>query len=109
LIRGSLPEIRLNEHYVRLLRQNKSQTDAPGFGDQVQSARWLVKNLKQRGQTILRVSRFIVEHQQRFFSAGEVAMRPLAMRMVAEALELHGYQPSQGLPVKNTCLPHEDF
>ena len=110
LIRGSLPEIRLNEHYVRLLRQNKSpKTDAPGLGDQVQSARWLVKNLKQRGQTILRVSRFIVEHQQRFFSAGEVAMRPLAMRMVAEALELHESTISRVTSQKYMLTPRGTF
>jgi RNA polymerase sigma-54 factor len=110
LIRGSMPEIQLNEHYVQLLRQNKSpKHEAPGLSDQVQSARWLVKNLKQRGETILRVSRFIVDHQQRFFSAGEVAMRPLAMRMVAEALELHESTISRVTSQKYMLTPRGTF
>ncbi|MBU6284568.1 MAG: RNA polymerase sigma-54 factor [Betaproteobacteria bacterium] len=110
LIRGAMPEIQLNEHYVRLLRQNKSpKSEAPGLNDQVQSARWLVKNLKQRGETILRVARFIVDHQQRFFSVGEVAMRPLAMRMVAEALELHESTISRVTSQKYMLTPRGTF
>ena len=109
-IRGSTPDIRLNEHYVELLKQNKAaRSDAAGLSDQVQSARWLVKNLKQRGETILRVSRFIVEHQQRFFSAGEVAMRPLAMRMVAEALALHESTISRVTSQKYMLTPRGTF
>ena len=110
LIRGSLPEIRLNEHYVQLLKQNKAaKQDALGLSDQVQSARWLVKNLKQRGETILRVSHFIVEHQQRFFHDGEVAMRPLAMRMVAEALDLHESTISRVTSQKYMLTPRGTF
>lgn len=89
-LRGGLPDIRLNERYVRLLRSaRESRTEGAGLSEQIQSARWLVKNLRQRGETILRVAQFIVAHQQRFFSEGAVAMLPLAMRTVADALELH--------------------
>lgn len=89
-LRGGLPDIRLNERYVRLLKTSReTRTEGAGLSEQIQSARWLVKNLRQRGETILRVARFIVVHQQRFFSEGAVAMLPLAMRTVAEALGLH--------------------
>jgi RNA polymerase sigma-54 factor len=89
-LRGGLPDIRLNERYVRLLEiSRESRAEGADLSEQIQSARWLVKNLRQRGKTILRVARFIAEHQQRFFSDGAVAMLPLAMRTVAEALELH--------------------
>jgi len=89
-LRGGLPDIRLNERYVRLLKiSRESRAEGAGLSEQIQSARWLVKNLRQRGETILRVARFIVAHQQRFFSDGAVAMLPLAMRTVAEALGLH--------------------
>lgn len=89
-LRGGLPDIRLNERYVRLLKASReTRAEGAGLSEQIQSARWLVKNLRQRGETILRVARFIVAHQQRFFSEGAVAMLPLAMRTVADALGLH--------------------
>ena len=110
LLRSSLPDVRLNEQYVQWLKQNKTiRADSTGLSDQVQSARWLIKNLKQRGDTILRVSRFIVEHQQRFFSLGEIAMRPLAMRMVAEALELHESTISRVTSQKYMLTPRGTF
>jgi len=110
LLRGSMPDVRLNEQYVQWLRQNKAiRSDAPGLSDQVQSARWLIKNLKQRGDTILRVARFIVEHQQRFFSLGDIAMRPLAMRVVADALDLHESTISRVTSQKYLLSPRGTF
>src|SRR5690606_4985361 len=56
---------------------------------QLQEARWLVKNVQQRFDTILRVSQAIVDRQQAFFSHGPVAMRPLVLREIADTLALH--------------------
>jgi RNA polymerase sigma-54 factor len=56
---------------------------------QLQEARWLIKNVQQRFDTILRVSQAIVDRQRHFFEHGEVAMRPLVLREIADALELH--------------------
>ncbi|MCP2936175.1 hypothetical protein NK983_26150, partial [Salmonella enterica subsp. enterica serovar Typhimurium] len=55
----------------------------------LQEAKWLIKNVQQRFDTILRVSQAIVERQRQFFEFGEVAMRPLTLREIAETLELH--------------------
>ena len=60
-----------------------------GLSSQLQEARWLVKNVQQRFETILRVSQEIVDRQKAFFSHGAVAMRPLVLREVADAVGLH--------------------
>jgi RNA polymerase sigma-54 factor len=60
-----------------------------GLATQLQEARWLLKSVEQRGQTILRVAQAIVERQRAFFEHGEEAMRPLVLRDIAEQLDLH--------------------
>jgi RNA polymerase sigma-54 factor len=69
------------------------QNGRPGAGglltQQLQEARWLIKNVQQRFETILRVSQAIVDRQRNFFEHGEVAMRPLVLREIAETLGLH--------------------
>jgi RNA polymerase sigma-54 factor len=55
----------------------------------MQEAKWLIKNIEQRFSTILRVSQAIVDRQRNFFEHGEVAMRPLVLREIADELELH--------------------
>ncbi|MFP5404791.1 MAG: RNA polymerase factor sigma-54 [Gammaproteobacteria bacterium] len=82
-----MPRLRINEMYAQILRANRGGHSAPS--GQLQEARWLVKNIQQRFDTILRVSQAIVDRQQAFLSHGEVAMRPLVLRDIAEALELH--------------------
>jgi RNA polymerase sigma-54 factor len=56
---------------------------------QLQEARWFIKNLQQRFDTILRVSQAIVERQRQFFEHGDIGMRPLVLREIADQLELH--------------------
>ena len=55
----------------------------------MQEAKWLIKNVQQRFDTILRVSQAIVDRQRAFFDHGEVAMRPLTLREIAETVKLH--------------------
>lgn len=82
----AMPKLRINEVYANILRQNRSGGELSG---QMQEARWLIKNIQQRFQTILRVAQAIVERQRLFFEHGEVAMRPLILREIAEAVGLH--------------------
>jgi RNA polymerase sigma-54 factor len=83
----AMPRLRINEMYASILRQNREGGSA--LSGQLQEARWLIKNVQQRFQTILRVAQAIVERQRLFFEHGEIAMRPLILREIAEELGLH--------------------
>ncbi len=82
---AAMPKLKVNEMYARILQQ---ETGA-GLATQLQEARWLLKSVEQRGQTILRVAQAIVERQRAFFEHGDEAMRPLVLRDIAEQLGLH--------------------
>ena len=84
----AVPRLSVNSVYADMLHREKEGRSTP-LSTQLQEARWLVKNVAQRFDTILRVSSEIVERQQAFFDHGEVAMRPLVLREVADALGLH--------------------
>jgi RNA polymerase sigma-54 factor len=86
LNRASVPKLQVNQLYANMLQQKDSSHNLSG---QLQEARWLVKNIQQRFDTILKVSESIVERQQAFFEHGEVAMRPLILRDIADELGLH--------------------
>lgn len=82
---AAMPKLKVNEMYARILQQEAGT----GLATQLQEARWLLKSVEQRGQTILRVGQAIVERQRAFFEHGEEAMRPLVLRDIAEQLGLH--------------------
>jgi len=82
-----LPKLRINDAYARILKRNRGGNG--GLAGQLQEARWLIKNVQQRFDTILRVAQAIVDRQRAYFSHGAVAMRPLVLREIAEALGLH--------------------
>lgn len=86
LNQANLPKLRVNQMYASLLQQKGTSHD---LGGQLQEARWLIKNIQQRFDTILKVAESIVERQQEFFELGEVAMRPMILRDVADELGLH--------------------
>ncbi|MFC3533412.1 RNA polymerase factor sigma-54 [Vogesella facilis] len=86
LNRGVLPKLQVNQLYAGMLQQRDSSHNLSG---QLQEARWLVKNIQQRFDTILKVSEAIVDRQQAFFEHGEVAMRSLILRDIADELGLH--------------------
>jgi len=83
----AMPKLRINEVYANILRQNRGSGGQ--LTGQMQEARWLIKNIQQRFQTILRVSQAIIDRQRMFFEHGEVAMRPLVLREIAESVGLH--------------------
>jgi len=84
----AMPRLRVNQVYASILQQ-RGDTNAQGMATQLQEARWFIKNLHQRFETILRVAQAIVERQRQFFEHGDIAMRPLVLREIADQLELH--------------------
>ena len=102
-----VPKLRINEVYARILRRNRGGNG--GLSGQLQEARWLVKNVQQRFETILRVSQAIVERQRAFFSHGAVAMRPLVLREIAETLDLHESTVSRVTSQKYMLTPFGTF
>jgi RNA polymerase sigma-54 factor len=84
----AMPKLRVNQMYASLLQQRDDKTGSP-LTAQLQEANWLVKSLRQRFETILRVAQEIVERQGAFLEHGDIGMRPLVLREVADALELH--------------------
>src|SRR6266699_3707244 len=83
----ALPKLRVNRMYADILQNNRQSGGQ--LSHQLQEARWLIKNVQQRFETILRVSQAIVDRQRHFFEHGEVGMRPLVLREIANTLGLH--------------------
>jgi len=84
----AMPRLRINRLYADILQRNRS-AGSQQLATQLQEAKWLIKNVQQRFETILRVSQAIVDRQRNFFEHGEVAMRPLVLREIADNLDLH--------------------
>jgi RNA polymerase sigma-54 factor len=84
----AMPRLRVNRLYADILARNRDAS-AQRLSSQLQEAKWLIKNIQQRFDTILRVSQAIVERQRHFLEHGEVAMRPLVLREIADAVGLH--------------------
>ena len=90
LNRDAMPRLRINRLYADILQRHRSGNgSSAGLAGQLQEAKWLIKNVQQRFDTILRVSQAIVDRQRAFFDHGEVAMRPLTLREIAETVSLH--------------------
>ncbi len=85
---AAMPKLRLNRIYADILTRNRESSNQQ-LAAQLQEAKWLIRNVAQRFETILRVAQAIVERQRRFFEHGEVAMRPMVLREIAEMLSLH--------------------
>ena len=84
----AVPKLRVNRLYADILQNQRGVTGGQ-LSQQLQEARWLVKNIQQRFDTILRVSQAIFDRQRHFFEHGEVAMQPLVLREIASTLGLH--------------------
>ncbi len=85
---AAMPKLRLNRIYADILTRNREASNQQ-LAAQLQEAKWLIRNVQQRFETILRVSQAIVDRQRHFFEHGEVAMRPMVLREIAEILGLH--------------------
>lgn len=104
-----LPRLNVHALYAQALRGQRSHASYAGLHSQLQEARWYVKNLAQRFDTILRVAQAIVQEQAGFFKHGPVAMRPLVLREVAQALDLHTSTISRTVNGKYMATPQGTF
>ncbi len=101
----AMPKLRINRLYAEILQKNRGS----GLASQLQEARWLIKNVQQRFETIQRVSQTIVDRQRQFFEHGEVAMRPLILREIATQLGLHESTISRVTTQKYMATPRGVF
>ena len=101
----AFPRLRINSLYAQILSRQRCS----GLAVQLQEARWLIRNVQQRFDTILRVAQAIVERQRQFLDHGEVAMRPLVLREIAEVLGLHESTISRVTTQKYMATPRGIF
>lgn len=83
------PRLKVNETYSRLIKRGENSDQNNYLRDQVQEARWFIKSLQSRNDTLLRVANSIVNRQHDFLEYGEEAMKPMVLRDIAEELEMH--------------------
>ncbi|SAI74871.1 RNA polymerase sigma-54 factor [Bordetella ansorpii] len=106
--RQSMPQARLNRTYADLFHRARMDERSP-MAQELQEARWLVRNVEQRYITIRRVAEAIVRRQQTFFEYGDVALRPLMLRDVADELEMHESTVSRATANKYMITPRGLF
>ena len=85
----SAPRVRVNPEYAGLIQRGDTSEDATNLKGHLQEAKWFIKSLQQRNDTLLRVATKIVEFQRGFFDYGEQAMKPLVLHDIADAVDLH--------------------
>lgn len=86
----SVPELRINGDYRKMMQNGRVTKDEKQYlRDKVESARWLIRNIQQRQQTILRIASAIVEVQEEFFDKGVEAIKPLTLQEIADKVGVH--------------------
>ncbi|MDM0044886.1 RNA polymerase factor sigma-54 [Variovorax dokdonensis] len=100
-----MPRLRVHDIYAGALKGHKGD-GSQALSQRLQEARWFIKNIQQRFDTILRVSNAIVERQKNFFMHGELAMRPLVLREIADELGLHESTISRVTTAKYMATPY---
>src|SRR3989440_20672 len=103
----AMPRLRINRLYAELAAG--ARTNGAAIASQLQEARWLIKNVQQRLDTILRGSQAVVHQQRHFLQHGEVAMRPLVLREIAQTLGLHESTISRVTTQKYMATPRGTF
>jgi len=111
-----MPKLRINDLYANAIRTQRGggrgsalNGAAAGLNTRLQEARWFVKNILQRFDTIQRVSQAIVERQKSFFTHGAIAMKPLVLREIADELGLHESTISRVTTAKYMATPFGTF
>lgn len=102
------PRARIHRMYAELFAQSVGTSRSP-LAQQLQEARWLIRNAQQRFDTIQRVAECIVAHQKAFFQYGEIALKPMVLRDVAEELGLHESTISRATGNKYMATPRGIF
>jgi RNA polymerase sigma-54 factor len=103
---ATVPKVRVNQNYANLLSRS---SDHAMLRTQLQEARWLLRSLEIRNETLLKVARCIVQRQSGFFEHGEEAMQPLILKDVAEAVEMHESTISRVTTAKYMHTPRGVF
>ncbi|CAG4916645.1 RNA polymerase factor sigma-54 [Paraburkholderia gardini] len=103
-----MPRARIHRRYAELFAQSAGTSRSP-LAQQLQEARWLIRNAQQRFDTIQRVAECIVAHQRAFFQYGEIALKPLVLRDVADELGLHESTISRATGNKYMATPRGIF
>ena len=85
----SLPRLRINRMYANLVKRGSNSSDNNYLRNNLQEARWFLKSLQSRHETLLKVANCIVERQHAFFDHGDEAMKPMVLRSVAETIDMH--------------------
>ena len=85
----SIPRLQINQHYASMCNNARNDGDSQFIRSNLQDAKWLIKSLESRNDTLLRLSRCIVEQQQAFFEQGEEYMKPMVLADIAQAVEMH--------------------
>ncbi|MEL8466674.1 RNA polymerase factor sigma-54 [Escherichia coli] len=85
----SIPRLQINQHYASMCNNARNDGDSQFIRSNLQDAKWLIKSLESCNDTLLRVSRCIVEQQQAFFEQGEEYMKPMVLADIAQAVEMH--------------------
>jgi RNA polymerase sigma-54 factor len=85
----NMPKIGVNQQYAAMARSSKNQSDSQFIRGHLQEAKWFIKSIESRNDTLLKVANCIVQFQQGFFEYGEEAMKPMVLNDIAEAVEMH--------------------
>ncbi|WP_299008899.1 RNA polymerase factor sigma-54 [uncultured Shewanella sp.] len=85
----NMPKINVNQQYASMARSTKNQADGQFIRGHLQEAKWFIKSLESRNETLLKVTNCIVKFQQGFFEFGEEAMKPMVLNDIAEAVDMH--------------------
>ena len=112
-----MPKLRINDLYAQAIKQQRGRRGSGGSGSEaaaglssrLQEARWFMKNILQRFDTIQRVSQAIVERQKSFFTHGAIAMKPLVLREIADELGLHESTISRVTTAKYMSTPYGTY
>ncbi|MCW7549475.1 RNA polymerase factor sigma-54 [Photorhabdus sp. P32] len=85
----SIPRLHINQHYAELGQHTRNESDGQFIRNNLQEAKWLIKSLESRNDTLLKVARCIVEQQQEFFEHGEEHMKPMVLADIAFQVDMH--------------------
>ena len=103
------PRLRINSHYASLVKRADNSEDNTYLRNHLQEARWFLKSLQSRHETLLKVARCIVDRQRNFFEYGDEAMKPLVLRDIAETVEMHESTISRVTTQKYMHTPRNIF
>ncbi|WP_272672531.1 RNA polymerase factor sigma-54 [Providencia sp. PROV158] len=85
----SIPKLSINNHYASMLNNSANEDDSQYIRSHLQDAKWLIKTLESRHETLLKVATCIVEQQQEFFELGEEHMKPMILADIAYQVDMH--------------------